>query len=165
MLSMWIVRSRDEEWKGVWRYWMQQLCQARTYEGSLWDELTSKTVPVSYLLLTLLLYFLSIFYLAPCTLPDFASISSQASLSFLSCCHRTTTSKYWNKKRNFTSKNTSAMNGKMYLVIIESFSKSIEVFSVIKITADKFKSIIMNFYLNIGSSNSNSQRQWSTICK
>ena len=42
----------------------------------------------SYLHLTLLLYFLSIFYLTQCTPPGFPSISS---LPFLSCCHRTTT--------------------------------------------------------------------------
>ena len=45
----------------------------------------------SYLLLTLLLNFLFIFYFPLCTLPDFPSISPQASLPFLSCCHRTTT--------------------------------------------------------------------------
>ena len=45
----------------------------------------------SYLLLTLFLYFLFIFYFPRCTLPDFLSTSSHASLPFLSCCHRTTT--------------------------------------------------------------------------
>ena len=44
-----------------------------------------------YLLLTLLLCILFIFYLPRCTLLDFYSISSQASLPFLSCCHRTIT--------------------------------------------------------------------------
>ena len=38
-----------------------------------------------YLLLTLLLYFLFVFYLPRCTLPDFPSISPQAFLPFLSC--------------------------------------------------------------------------------
>ena len=42
---------------------------------------------LSYLLMTLLLYFLSIFYYLRCTLQDFPSVSSQASLPFLSC-HR-----------------------------------------------------------------------------
>ena len=45
----------------------------------------------SYLLLTLLLYFLFIFYLPRCTLPDFPSVSSLTFLSFWSCCNRTTT--------------------------------------------------------------------------
>ena len=44
-----------------------------------------------YLLLTLLLCILFIFYLPRCTLPDFPSGSSLSSLSFLSCCHGTTT--------------------------------------------------------------------------
>ena len=44
----------------------------------------------SYLLVTFLLYFLFIFYHPLCTIPDFPSVSSLASLSFLSCCHRTT---------------------------------------------------------------------------
>ena len=38
-----------------------------------------------------LLYFLSIFYLPRCILPDFPSVSSLDSLPFLSCCHRATT--------------------------------------------------------------------------
>ena len=37
----------------------------------------------------LFLYF--IFYLSRCTLPDFPSVFSLASLPFLSCCYRTTT--------------------------------------------------------------------------
>ena len=37
-----------------------------------------------------LLYFLFIFSLLRCTLPDFPSVYSPASLSFLSCCHLTT---------------------------------------------------------------------------
>ena len=49
-----------------------------------------------YFLLTLLLYFLFIFYLPRFTLPDFTSMSSQTSSPFLSCCHRTTT--YVNSK-------------------------------------------------------------------
>ena len=44
----------------------------------------------SYLLLILLICFLFIFYLARCTLLNFLSISSQASLPFVSWCHRTT---------------------------------------------------------------------------
>ena len=47
----------------------------------------------THLLLTLLLYFLFICYLPRYTLPNFPSISSQTSLPFLSCCHRTTTTK------------------------------------------------------------------------
>ena len=43
----------------------------------------------SYLLSTLFLYFLFIFYLPWCTLPLFPSISSQTFLTFLSCCHWT----------------------------------------------------------------------------
>ena len=43
----------------------------------------------SYLLLTLLLHFLFIYYPLRCTLPDFPSVSSLASLQFLSC-HRAT---------------------------------------------------------------------------
>ena len=39
----------------------------------------------------LLLYFRFVFYIPRCTVPDFPSTSSQASLTFLSCCHRTTT--------------------------------------------------------------------------
>ena len=35
----------------------------------------------------LLLYFLFIFYLPRCTLPDFPSVSSPASLPVLPCCH------------------------------------------------------------------------------
>ena len=42
----------------------------------------------SYRLLILLLYFLFIFYLPRCTLPDFPSVSSLASLPFLSCCQQ-----------------------------------------------------------------------------
>ena len=38
-----------------------------------------------------LFYFLFIFHLPRCTLPDLPSVSSLASLRFLSCCHRTTT--------------------------------------------------------------------------
>ena len=38
----------------------------------------------------ILLYFLFIFYLSRCTLPEFLSVSSHASLPFLSCCYRTT---------------------------------------------------------------------------
>ena len=41
----------------------------------------------SYLLLPLLLRFLFIFYFLRCTLQDFSSISSRASLPFLLCCH------------------------------------------------------------------------------
>ena len=41
----------------------------------------------SYLLLTLPLYFIFIYYLTRCILPDSPSISSQASLPLLSCCH------------------------------------------------------------------------------
>ena len=55
-------------------------------------------VPFSYLLF--------IFYLPRRTLLDFPSVSSLASLSFLSCCHRTTTkTKAWrrNNARPFTS--------------------------------------------------------------
>ena len=44
----------------------------------------------SYLLITVILHFLFIFYLPRCTLPDFHSVSALASLPFLSCCHRTT---------------------------------------------------------------------------
>ena len=51
---------------------------------------TPKWLP-SYLFLTLLLCILFIVYLPRCTLPDFLSVSSQASLPLLSCCHRTTT--------------------------------------------------------------------------
>ena len=47
-----------------------------------------------YLLLTLLLYFICIFYLPRYTLPEFSFVSSLASLPFSSCCHRTTTSLY-----------------------------------------------------------------------
>ena len=36
-------------------------------------------------------YFLFIFYLLRCTLPDFPSVSSLAPLPFLSCCYQTTT--------------------------------------------------------------------------
>ena len=50
---------------------------------------TTRRFP-SYLLLTLLLYLLFIFYLPRCTLPDFPSVSSLTSLPFLSCCHQTT---------------------------------------------------------------------------
>ena len=39
----------------------------------------------------LLLCFLFIFYLPRYSLPDFHSISSLASMPFLSCCHQTTT--------------------------------------------------------------------------
>ena len=45
----------------------------------------------SYLLMTLLLYFFFIFYLSRCTVPDFNSVSSLASLPFSSCCHQATT--------------------------------------------------------------------------
>ena len=44
----------------------------------------------SYLLFIRLLCFLIILYLPRCTIPEFPSVSSQASLPFLSCCHRTT---------------------------------------------------------------------------
>ena len=47
-----------------------------------------------YLLLTNLLYFLFIFYLSWCTLPNFSSVSSQGSLPFLSC-YQTTTPTAW----------------------------------------------------------------------
>ena len=45
----------------------------------------------SYFHMTLLLYFLFIFYLPRCNLSGFPSISSRASLPFLCCCQRTTT--------------------------------------------------------------------------
>ena len=48
----------------------------------------------SYLIFTLLLYFLFIFHLPRCTLPDFLSKSPHTSLPYLSCCHRTTTSPF-----------------------------------------------------------------------
>ena len=47
---------------------------------------TPKRFP-SYLLSTLLLYFLFIFYVTRYTLPDFPHVSSLASLPFLSCYH------------------------------------------------------------------------------
>ena len=49
------------------------------------SRLTSKTVPVLYSL---------VFFLPRYTLPDFPSISSLVSLSFLSCCRRTTWSAF-----------------------------------------------------------------------
>ena len=49
----------------------------------------------SYLLFTILLYFLSIFYHPRWTLLDFPSVFSLASLPFLYCCHRTTST--WNQ--------------------------------------------------------------------
>ena len=49
---------------------------------------------LSYFLLTLLLYFLSIFYLCWFTLSDFISISSQVSFLFLFCRQRTTTTRH-----------------------------------------------------------------------
>ena len=52
----------------------------------------------SYLLMTLILYFFTIFYLPRSTLPDFTSVSSLASLPFLSCCHRTITTRLKEKK-------------------------------------------------------------------
>ena len=49
----------------------------------------------SYLLFTLPLYFLFIFYHSPqCTLQDFSSVSSLASLPFPSCRHQTTTTQW-----------------------------------------------------------------------
>ena len=45
-----------------------------------------------HLLFTLLLYFLFFFYISRFSLLDFPSISYQASLPFVSCCHQTTTS-------------------------------------------------------------------------
>ena len=47
----------------------------------------------SYLLFTLLLYFLFISYITGCTMQDFPSVSFLASLPFLSCCYRTATCK------------------------------------------------------------------------
>ena len=66
----------------------------------VWANLTGVTSPPNstaiwfpfYLFLNLLLYFLFIFYLPQHTLTDFLSDSSLASLSFLSCCQRTTAS-------------------------------------------------------------------------
>ena len=58
---------------------------------NLQTQLHTRLFP-SYLLFTLLIYF--VFYstlLSPLALPDYVSISSQASLPFLSCCHRKTT--------------------------------------------------------------------------
>ena len=52
---------------------------------------------LSYLLLNLLLYFLFIFHLPRCTLPDFPSVSSLAFLPFFPCCHLITTSKFNSK--------------------------------------------------------------------
>ena len=57
----------------------------------------------SYLLLTDLLYFLFIFYLPWCTIPDFPSISSLISLPFLFCCHRTTTAILRNERETMPS--------------------------------------------------------------
>ena len=54
------------------------------------SKLNSKTVPVLEFLWVswpALLYFLLIFYLPRCTLPEFPSVSSLVSLPFLSCCH------------------------------------------------------------------------------
>ena len=66
---------------------------SQPYTGYLTSKLNFKTVPV-YLLLTLLLYFFSIFYLPRChiksgkkTLPEFAFVSSPAFFPYLSCCH------------------------------------------------------------------------------
>ena len=70
--------------------------------GHMYKNLFINSTPwrfPSYLLLALPLYFLFIFYLPRCTLRDFPSVSTQASLLFLSCCHRTTTYQWlgWNK--------------------------------------------------------------------
>ena len=54
------------------------------HKGQLISKSTLRLFP-SYHLLTLLLYFLFIFYLPRYTPLDFPSVSSQASLSFLSC--------------------------------------------------------------------------------
>ena len=63
--------------------------ESQPYKGHLTSKFNYRRLP-SYLLCTLFLYFLFIFYLPRCTLPHFPSISSIASLPFLSCCHRTT---------------------------------------------------------------------------
>ena len=53
---------------------------------------TPRRLP-SYRLLILLMYFLFILYLIRCTLLDLPSVSSLASMPFLSCYHRRTTAR------------------------------------------------------------------------
>ena len=61
------------------------------------EQCTSKTVHV---LPSLEAHLIFSFHLLPYLVPDFLSILSQISLSFLFCCHETTTSKgYLNSKR------------------------------------------------------------------
>ena len=64
--------------------------ESQPHKGQLTFRLKYRRFP-SYLLCTLLLYFLFIFCLFRCTLPNFPSVTSLASLPFLPCCHRTTT--------------------------------------------------------------------------
>ena len=59
-------------------------CVSQPHRG----HITSNSTPIRlafYLFLTLLLYFLFIFYFLRCTLQDFHFVSSLASLRFLSC--------------------------------------------------------------------------------
>ena len=69
----------------------ESLVRANLARGTSPPNSTPRRFPY-YLLLTFLLYFLLIFYLPHCTLPDFPSVSSQVSLPFLSCYRTATTS-------------------------------------------------------------------------
>ena len=60
-------------------------CESQPHKGHLTSKSNYRWFP-SYLLCTLILLPF-IFYLPQCTLPDFTSVSSRASLPFLSCCH------------------------------------------------------------------------------
>ena len=75
--------------KNIVKHEMQKYQMPSLLHGTIHSvlELTPRKFPF-YLLMTFLLYFLIIFCLPRCILPDFASISSLASLPFLSWCHR-----------------------------------------------------------------------------
>ena len=68
-------------------------CESQAQKGHLTSKLKCRRFP-SYLLCTHLLFSFQLFP-SQCTLLDFPSISSLASLSFLPCCHRTTTTSFF----------------------------------------------------------------------
>ena len=94
-----IAGSRNSKWFRI-NYGLQVLCirLSRWYSFRQRNCLSNPNSTLrcfpSYLLLTLLLYFLFICYLPWCSLLDFPSVSILASTVFLSCSYRAATTFY-----------------------------------------------------------------------
>ena len=84
LLSVGVIPMKILNTCSTQRYLAHTVSLAR--KGHLTSKLNSKTVPV----LSSLIFPFNYYHLR-CTLPDFPSVSSLASLPFLSCRHRTTT--------------------------------------------------------------------------